>query len=264
MGGGTTKQETTNSPPAWAEPLFRQSAEEAQKIYASGAGGNVYTGDTVAGLGDTTQSGISGVQTAANAYNDPAYQNMLNGPTSSATNLSDMASGKNLLSNPYFNDALQGQLDQTAAQVQSQFSGAGRYGSGANTGVLTNQLGNIRSNALSSQYNQDLQNMLTANGQIDTANQNQLGLINNANNSNLAAQQAVIGAGQLQDQNKQNQLNADLAKWTAEDMQPWTRLGLLQSAAAGSAGNYGTSTQVASQPSNPLGILGAVGSLATK
>jgi hypothetical protein len=265
MGKDSEKTQTTeNAPPAWAAPLFQKSASDAMDIYNSGKGGNVYQGQTVAPLGATTQAGIAGVQNAAGAFNDPAYRNMLMGSTSSASNLGDMASGKFLQEgNPYFNAALQGQLDNTAAQTQSQFSGAGRYGSGANTNALATSLGNIRSSALSDQFNRDTSNMLTANSQIDAANQGQLGLINNANNSNLAAQQAVTTAGGLQDANAQKQLSADYAKWQSEDMLPWTRLGLLQSAAAGSAGNYGTNTQTQTQSGNPFQTVGALGSLAS-
>lgn len=244
MGASTTKTTSESKPPAWATPLFTQSAGEAQKLYASGAGGNVYQGPTVAGLGGTTQSGISGVKDAANAWNTT-------GPVS-ATNLQDMASGNYLKSgNPYFEDALKGQLDNTAAQVQSQFSGSGRYGSGANTNALTTQLGNIRAGALSNQFNQDTQNMLAANGQIDTSNANWL-------QGRLGAQQDVIQAGQLQDQNAQDQLSADLNKFQAEDNAPWTRLGLLQSAASGSAGNYGTNVSTQTTPFNPFSAIGTV------
>ena len=243
MGGKSSTQKTENKPPKWAQPLFQQSASEAQRIYDSGAGGNVYQGETVAGLGDTTKQGISGVQSAAAGFSDPNVRN----------NLTDWASGKNVMSNPYFNEALQGQLDDTAAQVQSQFSGAGRYGSGANVGVLTNKLGNIRANALSNQYNQDVNNMFTAGNALT-----------NWNNANIGAQQAVTNAGQLEDQARQAKLTADFTKWQSEDMQPWTRLGLLQSAAAGSAGNYGTNTQTVSQPFNALQGVGALGSLFTK
>lgn len=243
MGGKSSTQKTENKPPKWAQPLFQQSASEAQRIYDSGAGGNVYQGDTVAGLGDTTQQGIAGVKSAAAGFNNPTVSN----------NLTDWASGKNVMSNPYFEDALGGQLDKAAAQVQSQFSGAGRYGSGANTNALGNTLGSIRASALSDQYNRDVGNMFTAGNALTNWNQ-----------SNLGAQQAVTNAGQLEDQAKQAQLTADFTKWQSEDMQPWTRLGLLQSAAAGSAGNYGTNTQTVSQPFNALQGVGALGSLFTK
>lgn len=263
MGGKSSTQKTENKPPAWATPLFKQSASEAQKIYDSGAGGNVYQGQTVAGLGGTTRSGISGVRSAADAYNQTP--NYLTNPSASASNLSDMASGKYLREgNPYFNDALEGQLSDTAAQVQSQFSGSGRYGSGANTNALTTRLGNIRSGALADQFSRDSQNMLAANGQIDSSNMGIVDRLNSWNQGRVGSQQAVINAGQLEDQAKQAQLTADFTKWQSEDMQPWTRLGLLQSAAAGSAGNYGTNTQTATQPFNALQGVGALGSLFTK
>lgn len=243
MGGKSSTQKTENSPPKWAKPLFQQSASEAQSIYNSGAGGNVYQGDTVAGLGDTTQAGISGIKNAAAGFNNQGVQN----------NLTDWASGKNVMSNPYFESALTGQLDSAADQVQSRFSGSGRYGSGANTNALTNTLGNIRAGALSNQYNQDVGNMFTAGNALTNWNQ-----------GNLGAQQAVTNAGQIEDQNKQAQLTADFTKWQSEDMKPWTRLGLLQSAAAGSAGNYGTNTQTQTQPFNAMQGIGALGSMFTK
>lgn len=247
--GKSSKQTTENKPPKWSEPLFSQSASEAQHIYNSGAGGNVYQGKTVADLGDTTKQGIEGIKATAGGI--PSQ-------TSSAQNLADVASGSFLRDgNPYFNDMLSNQLDKTAAKIQSQFAGSGRYGSGANNSVLANELGNVATNTLFNQYNQDANRMLSANSQIDAANAN---LFQNQ----LAGNQAVINAGQLQDANEQAKLTADFTKWQSEDMQPWTRLGLLQSAAAGSAGNYGTNTQTQTQPFNGLQAAGALGSLFTK
>lgn len=248
MGSKSSKQTTENKPPAWATPLFSQSAQEAQSIYDSGKGGNVYQGETVAGLGPTTQSGISGLQGAVSG---------LPQASSSASNLSGMASGENLGGNPYFTENLTNQLDQTASLINSKMSGSGRYGSGANARVLGRELGNVATSAFSDQYNRDVSNMMGANSQIDAANSN---LFQNR----LTGNQAVVGAGQLQDANEQAKLTADFTKWQSEDMQPWTRLGLLQSAAAGSAGNYGTNTQTASQPFNAMQGIGALGSLFTK
>lgn len=246
MGGKSSTQKTENMPPAWAVPLFQKSATEAQKIYDSGAGGNVYQGKTVADLGSTTMQGINGMQGVVSG---------LPSSTSSAKNLGDMASGAFLRDgNPYFNDMLSNQLDKTASRIQSQFAGSGRYGSGANTSVLSNELGGIAANTLYNQYNQDANRMLSANSQIDAANSNLF-------RDQLAGNQSVIDAGRIQDANEQAKLTADFTKWQSEDMQPWTRLGLLQSAAAGSAGNYGTNTQTQTQPFNALQPLGAIGSL---
>jgi hypothetical protein len=249
--GKTTQstQKTENSPPAWATPLFKQSAHEASKIYNSGAGGNVYNGQTVAGLGGTTTQGINGIKSTVAGLPDS---------TSAQNNLSDYASGKFLAEgNPYYKERLNNEIADSNALVQSQFSGSGRYGSGANTGVLAKNTSNMLLQGLESDYNRQQANQLAATQQIDAAN-------SNLYQNNLAGYQAQIGAGQLQDANKQAQLTADFTKWQSKDMEPWTRLGLLQSAASGAAGNYGTNTQTQSQPFNGLQAAGALGSLFTK
>lgn len=275
----TTKSTQESKPPAWAQPLFTQSATEAKNLYNSGSGGNTYTGPTVSGLSGTTMNGVNQLATAGANTNTagtrPLYQGIgaaSTGPSYAEQNLGDMANGSYLQNgNPYFNDALRGQLDSTAAQVQSQFSGAGRYGSGANTGVLTNQLGNIRSSALSDQFNRDSQNMLTANGQMDASRNagldRALGATNAMSNQDqqqfqnaLTGAGATLQAGGLLDTQAQKQLNDVVGQFYAQDNQDWNRLGMLQAAAAGAAGNYGTQTGTSSS-SNPLGALGAVGGL---
>lgn len=277
--GSSTSSSQTSSPPAWAQPLFTQSAKEAQNLYNSGAGGNTYTGPTVANLSGTTMSGVNQLATAGANTNTAGTRPLLQGigaasagPSYAEQNLGDMANGSYLKSgNPYFNDALRGQLDQTANQVQSQFSGAGRYGSGANTGVLANSLGNIRSSALSDQFNRDSQNMLAANGQMDSTRNAGLDRALSATNAMGAQDQqqfqnaltgagATLQAGGLLDSQAQKQLTDQVNQFYASDNQDWTRLGMLQQAAAGAAGNYGTQTGHSST-SNPLGALGAIGGL---
>ena len=234
------------------------------------------------------------------------------GQTAADQYLGDYASGEYVRNgNPHFEAMLQGQLDDTAAQVQSQFSGAGRYGSGANTGVLTNKLGNIRSSALYNQFNQDQQNQLQATGMIDAARQaalaSQLGaaggisgietgnadrslnaqslrgnLLSNAGNmygqgidqslaaagemsnidqrnyqNRLAGAGAQIEAGSGFDEQAQRELSDYVARWVGEDNEAWTRLGMLQGAAAGAAGNYGTQMSQ-TRSSNPMAALGMI------
>lgn len=317
MGGQTSTQTTEQKPPAWSKPIFEQSADVAKTLFNSGKGGNPYLGDTTAGLSGTTMNGIRGIRHEYASLPDKtaagtnlagiASGNMLNSSASDKNlsalasgnmldssfaqkNLSDVASGKYLQSgNPYFNKALEGQLNDTADQVQSSFAGSGRYGSGANTGVLTSQLGNIRATAMSDQYNRDMQNMLTANGQIDAAraglrgdmlsansqiDATRAGLMQNmltangqidAANSNLfqnklQGAQAQIGAGKLLDDARQAELDQAQNRFAAKDNEGWTRLGLLQSAAAGSAGNYGTNVATQRTSGNVLQDIGALGS----
>lgn len=271
MGSKSTKTTTENKPPAWATPLFQQSASEAQKLYNSGAGGGVYQGETVAQYSPTTLGGINALtQAGQNQYADyGALGQQAAAPTAASNYLTDYASGKYLAEgNPYYKQRLENEIGDMQSLVQSQFSGSGRYGSGANTGVLAKQTGNMLLQGLENDYNRQQANQLAAVGMLDNANAqsiaNQINVGNAGQQSALTGADAQIRAGGMLDQKQQQNLLADYAKWQAEDMQDWTRLGLLQSAAAGSAGNYGTNVQTASQPGNPLGIAGALGQLFMK
>ncbi len=233
MGGfssNKSSQTTTNAPPEWAAPLFKQGAGDALNLYNSGAINRLATGQT-----------------------------------SSGTNLADMASGKLIGNNPNFESALQGQLDKTANQTMSQFSGAGRYGSGANTNAMATSLGDVRSTAMANQYNEDVHNMMAANGQIDSANQGQMNALNNLYQGYSNASRNALTGGQVMDKNSQDKLNADWDKWSETDNRGWNRLNMLLGAAAGSAGNYGTQTSKSKSSgfgfgmSDPLQTAGGIG-----
>lgn len=254
MSSGKSKSNSTQTsePPSWAKPLFTTSAKDALDLYNSGKGGNVYQGDRVANLSATTTGAVGKLGDAANMYNSDAVNKLATGDTSSATNLANMANGSMIGNNTAFNEALQNTLSNTANTINSSMSGAGRYGSGAHSGVMANQLGQVATNAMANQYNQDVSNMMNANNQIDSANMNKLSGLNSLYQgySNAAGNQ--LAGGQILDQNAQNKLNAERDKWSETDNQGWTRLGLLQSAAAGAAGNYGTTT--GSQKSSSKGF----------
>lgn len=254
MSSGKSKGSSTQTsePPSWAKPLFTQSAKDAQSLYNSGQGGNVYQGDRVADLSGTTSGAVNGLSNAANMYNSDAVNKLATGDTSSATNLSNMANGSMIGNNTAFNEALQNTLSNTANTINSSMSGAGRYGSGAHTSVMSNQLGQVATNAMANQYNTDVSNMMNANNQIDSANLGKLSGLNSLYQgySNAAGNQ--LAGGQVLDQNAQNKLDAERDKFAETDNQGWTRLGLLQSAAAGAAGNYGTTS--GSQKSSSKGF----------
>lgn len=93
-------------------------------------------------------------------------------------NLAGIARGDDLGSegNKFFKDALTNSLSDAAGMVQSQMAGAGRLGSGANTGVLGKTLGGISTQAMSDQYVRDQQRQLQASGMIDSARQGRMGI----------------------------------------------------------------------------------------
>lgn len=316
MGKGTTTTKTENSPPKWSEGLFKQSAVEGSHLFNSGVGGNTYTGSTVAPLSGTTMQGVNQLaQAGANTNTSgtrPIYQgigqaavsdpfvNMLTGvagdaqaPTSAAQNLSGYASGEYLKGegNPFYRERLDREIADSNALINSQFSGAGRYGSpGAHQGVIADNTSNMLFRGLEEDFNRQTQNQFNAVGMIDAANQGALGLQGNllsqaaglrgqgldraqtAANSMAGLDQkqfenrltgagATLQAGGMMDQQAQRQLADEVAKFYALDNQDWTRLGLLQSAAAGSAGNYGTQVSQSRQPMDIGGMMSGFGSL---
>ncbi|UNF41851.1 tail fiber domain-containing protein [Bartonella krasnovii] len=263
----TTTQ--TNAPPAWAADIFKQASADAQGLYKKGIGGNVYQGERVAGLSDMTKNALNGLQQAAGLYNNPALTQWLNAPTNSATNLAGMAKGNWVGSNSKFNMALQNALNKTSDAINQSMSGAGRYGSGAHTGVLADELGALATNAAAQQYNQDISNMMNANQMIDRSQLDQVNAANAYYQGQSNVQGNALKGGMIQDINRQNILDAERQKWSEKDNQDWNRLERLLQIGTQAAGNYGTtsgkSTTIPSVTKDPLRdaqqVLGLVGGI---
>lgn len=344
MGSKESKTTQENKPPKWSRPLFKESAAEASRLYNAGIGGNTYMGSTVAPLSANTLGGIDRLNQAAGGWDTSATRNQFGAlgqgamanpfmaalgqtaggqaidtsyfkdvfnragaPSSAETNLQGYASGANLQNggNPYYKERLERDLSDTAAQVQSLFSGAGRYGSGANNEVLTDSLAGQRIAALENDWNREQANQFNAVNAIDGARQagfnTQLGAASGIAgaegqnfNSMLAAltsggqmygqgisqglqatgaqadldqrnftnqmegANAVLQGGKILDDQWQRELSDEVARAYAVDNEGWTKLGLLQSAAAGSAGPYGTQIATSRQPMNILQPLATV------
>ncbi|OPB30168.1 tail fiber domain-containing protein [Bartonella sp. WD12.1] len=236
----TTTQ--TNAPPVWSQGILQQASSDALDLYNQGIGGNVYEGDRHAGLSDATLNAIQGLGNAANQFNNPMINQLLNSPTQSQQNLSTMASGGWIGNNSKFNDALDNALSKTSDAVNQSMAGAGRYGSGAHTGVLTDELGALATSAAAQQYNQDVLNMMNANQMIDKATHNQINAANNFYQGQSNAQSNALKGGMVQDANNQHALDVEREKWMEQDNQAWNRLEQLLKVGTTAAGNYGTQT----------------------
>lgn len=238
------QQTSTNqySPPDWARGLFERYAGDASNLYNNGQGGHAYTGPRVADLSDMSKNAMNNLAAIGGRFNNPYLTSILSSPTSAQSNLSDLASGKYVGHNSDFQAALNNGLNDAATTINSQMSGAGRYGSGANNAVLANKLGNIASSANALQYNQDIANMLNANGQIDRSRLGQLGGAANmlgAQSNNAAAQ---LRGGEMLDKNNQDKLNSNWQAWLDKDNEGWNRLQMLKDAMNSAAGRYGSNS----------------------
>lgn len=236
------KQVQTSAPPSWMADVFKRGGRDAYNLYNIGAGGNVYGGPRVAPLSDQTRYGIGGLGSIPQHYQNRSLMNTVYNPTSAANNLGSMASGAMVGQNPAFNAALQNSLDRVRDTINSSFAGAGRYGSGAHTGVLANELGALSTSATANQYNQDVQNMMQANAMIDQANQNQLGASNNFLQGYGNAYSNAIQGGGVLDAHNQRVVDANRERWLEQDNSGWNRLNMLMNAGHGFARNYGTTT----------------------
>jgi len=249
MGGRTNKgsnqqarqmQMQVNAPPPWAAGLYAQAGSDAQELYRRGMGGNVYQGQRVAPLSNQTRQAISGLADTATGFNNENLARLIQTPTSSERNLTNLAHSGRVGNNGAFDAALQHALDNTATMVNSRMSGAGRVGSGAHTQSLASALGNIATAARTNQYNHDVDAMLKANAQIDQANQNQLSTVGNFLTRQSDGYRGALAGGQIQDNQAQDRLDAERQRWLENDNREWERLGQLLAAANGVAGDYGS------------------------
>ncbi|AQX28407.1 hypothetical protein BJB63x_010180 [Bartonella sp. JB63] len=211
-------------------------------MYNKGIEGNVYQGERHAGLSETTQNALQGLENAANQYNNSALNEWLKAPTKSAQNLSDMAAGNWMGNNSKFNNALSNALNKTSDVVNQSMAGAGRYGSGAHTGVLTDALGALATQATAQQYNHDVNHMLNANQMIDRSMQNQVNAANNFYQGQSNAQNNALKGGMVQDANQQHALDVEREKWFEQDNQAWNQLERLLNLGTKAASSYGTKT----------------------
>jgi hypothetical protein len=280
MGGKSSTTSTTNEPPKWAKPLFEQSAKEAKTLYDKDKGFNVYEGDRVANMNETQRNALSRMggmgQYAAdmdlNAGDFGRLADRSRDQTFAERNLSGVAAGNSLMGDPLFQEMLDAQSAKIGDQANFAASAAGRYGSGMHTGVLAQNVGDFRRQAVLDNYAQERQRQLQANQLLDQNRFQRMGMEGDFfgrqadarqqrfNNIGVGTQSA-LQAGTFRQQIDQANIDAQMQRWKERDMEDWTRLGALQAAATGAAGPYGMSTQTQNQPFNPMGILGALGGM---
>jgi hypothetical protein len=126
--------ETTTKTEPWdpQQKRLKYGFQEARNLYDLGPY-SYYPGSTVAGF-SPEQIGAMEAQSARATYGSPVT-------AAAQQNATDTLSGAFLGSdNPYRQHMVDNIVGDVSSAVNSQFSGAGRYGSGAHQGVLADQL----------------------------------------------------------------------------------------------------------------------------
>lgn len=252
MGNKPQKTTETRSPYAPAIPAL-QSILDRTKALDPSTFTPEFSQNTQQGL---TALGQLGQQPSATAA---ALRPIISGSQSAFqtgnNQLTKTAQGDYIGGNPYLDAVLRNANGLTADGVNSQYSAAGRYGSGAHTSALAREIGRQNTEALSNQYNTERSNQLNAAGslsgqgfqgaalapQLDSAEADRIGL--------------QIAAGQGQDENAAATRLAPLAQLQAESS--------LVNPIAGAGGQAtGTSVQQSNGLTSALGIgLGGLGAL---
>ena len=286
MGGGGSQQSSqmqfqSRDPWAPAVPALNTALSGALDAYR-----NTYNGPQVAGMDPNVTAGqnqilansqnglVSGNATSAleglrsifqNGGFNPfmqqgaaGLQSGMSGLDDVSKNLNPYASGEYLKQggNPYLEATLKSAMKDAANGVNAQFSSAGRYGSGANADALASRLGKISTDARMQDYNQQQQNMLSANGQLQqlaglrsSLGQGLAGIGQQGVNNMAGAGGALSGLATARNTDAANQMGVGSQRMDyqqqlidALNQAPWAKVGNLAQIAGGIGGLGGTST----------------------
>lgn len=287
---GNTTTTQTNQPWSGEEPYLSSIYQQAGNLYGNSIP-KYYPADTYAQMNPiqyATAGNIVGADatggTGAIKSADQTLSNTLS-PNFTATTTPTFNAANGVLNNelssnylnpwnsPAFGSVVANTEASVLPQISSSFINGGRTDSGLATAAETQGLTNAVGNLAQSQYNtnQGIQNQAVAQASNNllqqTGQQNQAAFyapfVSGQETSNMSA---ALNAAGLPQQDQQNQINADVAQWNYNQMQPWNQLGLYEGAITGTGNPGGTSTT--SQPyfsntgANVMSGLSGLGSLA--
>ena len=302
-GGGSTTTVQKADPWSGQQPYLKDIFSEAQNLYNSGAmAPDYYSGNTVApqsqwtqnalqmqadramngsasidtalaGMDNITSGGALAGNTGMNTLNQIAGTD-INAGNQGLTVLNQMTNAVNPYSSALLNDAVGG----ATAQIDSGFSGAGRYGSGAHENARADAVADLTNQFYSNAYDQQMAAAQAASGAylggLDTqaSAANQAGSLYNTgigqqvvagNTAQQLANQAYTDAaalseaGGVKDDYAQQLINADIDRYNYESQQPLTALSNYNQLIQGSYGGTSTTTGQQASGGSTLGnVLG--------
>ena len=304
----SSTQTTTVDIPDWLENEMKTIAGDASALYKGGYGPQYYPGSTnvpfnayeiagqnaIAGLAGTNELNPRAYDTFAGIMDrggvSPGMYANTGGLESIArggTQVTTAPQYQGLLGsieggNPQFQKMLADQSQRIADDANAQFTKAGRYGSGAHTGVLTDRIGELQTRSMAEQYNKDIANQLAGLQGLSNVQATNIKSMGDAGlelsklhqdaqqrAAQTAAATPTLAGTRYDDAGRLLQLGGMLStedseiltdaikRFEFEQAQPWSNVGRLAQALQGM--NTGqTTTQVSQlpQPSAMQGILG--------
>ncbi len=316
MGSKKTTETKSNRDP-WkpAQGFLKDTMGEAKRLFNSNVGKDYFKGSGVVGFnGDSREahnrlrnramngSAISnagqeqysktlgGGMFNRNPAND-MYRSIEGGSPAVRDNLSGMASGEEIGNNPYLDKKFDHISSKISDSVGGMFSKAGRYGSGAHQGALTENLGNVANNLYGNAYNADRSRQMQANQMLDTADRNdtrekfmtadrisndynsERGYQNNAMmnapvyaNNDYNDISRLAGLGGVGEGKDRQHLQDKMNRWNFNRTNPYNRLQQYQNSAMmfgnmGGQNNSKTTQQTSGLGSMMGNIMGGIGAL---
>jgi len=247
FSGGTKTATTTNTSEPWKEqkPYLQDIMKEAQNLYKNN-NQTYYPGSTVAGFSPDQEQ----------AFSRATQRSLMGNPNmkAAAGYNSDVLAGK-YSGDPYQSQVFQNIQSQVLPAVNSQFSAAGRYGSGAHADSAARGLTDAFAPYATQMYQQGLDRQQQAASMAPVFAQNDY--------TDIAAQADV---GQQRQALAQAETQDAFNRYTWQQDLPYNRLGQYLGFIGG---NYGGSqtTQTPYQTPSPfsqilgggLGLLGLLG-----
>tara|TARA_R110002020_G_scaffold352138_1_gene565265 strand:+ start:383 stop:1195 length:813 start_codon:yes stop_codon:yes gene_type:complete len=223
-GAGEAKTVSNVTPWETQVPYLEKGFERAESLYNQ-AGPNYYPGQTYVDFSPQTSLALGAAELRALKGSPLMAQ--------AQGELLKQAQGQYL--SPTSNPFLKGLYDQMAgdvtAGVQSQFTSAGRLGSGANQEVLADSLGKLANQVYAPQYQQERQNMQNVLFQAPG--------IAESDYNDISKLRAI---GAEREALQQNVLADAMNRFQYQQMLPYEKLRNYQAATGGSYGQ--TSTQI--------------------
>lgn len=274
MGGQTTQQPvvTTQSSTPWsgAQPHLLDVMAQGQAKYGQDIGYLPWTGATQApkdpalelglihasSIAQQNAQGSPGVMGGLNlAQNMIANQGLSAGNQQAATQYGNIYNEATGNQNPYLLDVIAANDRRIADKVNSSMSGAGRYGSGAHTGVLTRELAEAANPILAQDYANRQQLRMGATQGLEGVYSGGLQRAGQFSQLVPALEQAryepanqLMNLGSFETNRAQNDLASQINLWNAQQARPWEQLARYSGIVGGMGGLGGTTIKTA--PSN--------------
>lgn len=265
-GGGNTTTVQKADPWKGQQPYLKDVFQQSQDLYNSGGmAPDYYAGNTVAPQSQWTQDALQ--MQADRALNGSASINnaqasmdniVSGGALAGNTGLSALEQMTNAV-NPYSSALLNDAVGQATAQIDSGFSGAGRYGSGAHENARADAIGDLTSQFYSDAYDKQMQAAQQAGqlyntgiGQQVVAGQTAQQLANQA----YTDAAALSEAGGVLDDYQQQLINADIDRYNYTAQQPLQALSNYNALIQGNYGGTSTTTGQQSGGSTLGNVLG--------